>query len=323
MTAGRRLDALDVARGAALVAMAGYHFTWDLAFFGVLPRTAPFTPEMRLASHIIGGAFLLLAGVSLALAHGRGFRARNFFSRLLRIGGAAALVTGASWLFARDEAIGFGILHCIFVASLIAVPLLPRGSAYTEPTPQARRMRAGIALALGLALIAAPLLVASPRFDPAWLVWLGIGTREPPTLDWRPLAPWGGVTLIGLGLALIVARLPFQGWQARRTRPLAFCGRHSLAVYLIHQPILVGLLYAILHVSGFAERRSVEAYLNACRPACVEAGGEIEACNRACACVVQNASAAGLAESLGAHTLSTEARQRIARIVQTCGSDSQ
>ena len=83
-----RLDAVDVARGLALVAMAGYHFTWDLAYFGVIDASTPFQPPMQVASLLIGGTFLALAGLSLALAHARGFRPGNFLKRLALIGAA-------------------------------------------------------------------------------------------------------------------------------------------------------------------------------------------------------------------------------------------
>jgi uncharacterized membrane protein len=304
-----RFDAVDVARGLALVAMAGYHFTWDLAYFGVLAPSTPFAPPMRLASHLIGGTFLALAGLSLALAHERGFRPRNFLKRLALIGAAAALVTAATYWQDPQTAIYFGILHCLFAASLLAAPFLA--------TP-----RATPALVAGVLLVALPLVYRSPLFDPPWLVWLGLGTEDPTTLDWRPLTPWAGVTLIGLGLARLAPPIP--GWQAKATpsRALAFAGRHSLAIYLVHQPVLIGLLYAVLQISGFSERLSVEAYAKACRPACVEAGGEIDACERACACVVRDASAAGLAKRLGARSLAKDERSRIGAIVATCGSEA-
>ena len=345
-----RLDAIDVARGLALVAMAAYHFTWDLAYFGVVAPSTPFTPPMRVASHVIGAAFLGLAGVSLALAHAGGFRPRNYAKRLLRIGAAAALVTAASYAVAPQTPIGFGILHCIFVASLLAAPFLigPGSRLAAFPPPSWGRVREGgsfilkawgfspppqpspikgegvsaAALATGLAIIVLPFLMATPAFDPPWLVWLGLGTREPATLDWRPLAPWGGVLILGLALARLAPPLPI--WRARAAPPraLAWAGRHSLALYLIHQPVLLGLLYAGVELSGVSERLSVENYAKACRPACVEAGGEIEACDRACACVVRDASAAGLGGRLAAHSLSAEERRRIGTIVQTCGSQA-
>ncbi len=343
----QRFDVIDVARGVALVAMAAYHFTWDLAYFGVISANAPFTTPMRVASHAIGSVFLALAGVSLALAHANGFRWRAFSMRLARIGAAATLVTAATYAIAPETVIGFGILHCIFAASLLATPFLsdPQGGGrdrqvtvdQAEPTPLpnpppqggrgtagggSRQTRAVLALAVGLALIIAPRLVATPLFNPPWLVWLGLGTQEPPTLDWRPLLPWGGVLLIGVGAAMLAA-VPFSGWRAKTSggRALALAGRHSLALYLIHQPILLGLLYGATEFSGFNLRQSVEVYLRACRPACVEAGGEIDTCDRACACVVRDASTAGLAGRLGAHSITKDERSRLTAIVETCGSE--
>jgi uncharacterized membrane protein len=298
-----RLDAVDVARGLALLAMAAYHFTWDLAYFGLVAPATPFTPAMRAASHVIACAFLALAGLSLALAYPDGLRMRPFLKRALRIGAAAALVSGATLAFAPKSPILFGILHCILVASLVAAPLVARPRA---------------ALALGGALAVAPLVLSAPAFNAPWLMWLGLNTQDPATLDWRPLMPWGGALLIGLGLGRLSPRPPAAPARGAPLGALAFAGRHSLAVYLVHQPILVGLLYAAVHLSGFAERQSAAAYERSCRPACVEAGGDAESCARACACVVRDASAAGLGGRLGAGGLAAPERARIGGIVNAC-----
>ena len=136
------------------------------------------------------------------------------------------------------------------------------------------------------------------------------------------------MTLIGLGLArltlprLLASRL--ARWRPRwaAARGLAFAGRHSLAVYLIHQPALFALLYAGTQWTGVSARQASDHYLAACRPACVEAGGEIEACARACACVVEKASDGGLIASLTSRNPSETDRGRISGIVNACGSDA-
>ena len=122
--AHRRIAAIDVARGLALIGMAVYHLSWDLAYFGLAPAGLPFSPQMRIFSHVVASAFLGLAGVSLAIAHRVHPRWRAFFLRLLKIMAAAALVSLGSCLAAPDETIWFGILHCIAAASLLAAPLL-------------------------------------------------------------------------------------------------------------------------------------------------------------------------------------------------------
>src|ERR1700722_15036163 len=119
-----RIDAVDCARGAALVGMAIYPLGWDLADFRLAPPMLPFTPQMRLLLHSVASAFLLLVGVSLALAHRNGLKVRAFWRRLAIVAGAAALVTAGSFVFAPSEPITFGILHCIAVASLLAGPFV-------------------------------------------------------------------------------------------------------------------------------------------------------------------------------------------------------
>ena len=81
-----RVDAIDCARGFALIGMAVFHLCWDLADFRLVPPLLPFTPPMRLLSHRVASVFLALVGVSLALAH-RKAELRAFW-RGLRSSGA-------------------------------------------------------------------------------------------------------------------------------------------------------------------------------------------------------------------------------------------
>ncbi len=309
---GPRVAAIDVARGAALIGMALYHLSWDFAYFHLAPAEFPLTPPMRLFSHGVAGAFLMLAGVSLALAHRGGLRARAFLRRLAIVGGAAALVTLATRLFAPEQTIFFGILHCIAVASLLAAPLL--------------RAPASIALAAGALVIAAPALFASPAFDPPALVWLGLGTMPPQTLDWRPLAPWAGVVFLGLALT----RLNFQRLSAsppwrwrpagRPGRALAFAGRHSLAIYLVHQPILFGLLFAATDLTGFTAGWRRAEFESVCRRECAAGGGAPDFCAAACGCVTQGLQQAGLSRAVARDALDETQRRDYSRIVRACSA---
>ncbi len=117
---------------------------------------------------------------------------------------------------------------------------------------------------MGLAAIAAPWLGRSTLFDPPWLLWLGLGEALPNTLDWRPLLPWAGVVFLGLGAARLPGVLDWlmrpDRWRAASgpSRAICFAGRHSLPIYLLHQPILIGLL-AALTAWGPSRRRRTEA----------------------------------------------------------------
>jgi uncharacterized membrane protein len=309
---GPRVAAIDVARGVALIGMALYHLSWDFAYFRLASAEFPLVPPMRLFSHAVAGAFLMLAGVSLALAHRGGIRWRAFLRRLAVVGGAAALLTLATYFYAPQQTIFFGILHCIAVASLLAAPLL--------------RLPAWVALAFSALVIAAPWLVASSAFDSPALVWLGLGTVAPQTLDWRPLTPWSGPVFLGLALTrLNFARLsasPLWRWRpvARPGRALAFAGRHSLAIYLIHQPLLFAILFAATEFTGFEAARQREEFTTVCQRECVAGGGELEFCATACACVTQGLQQAGLSRAIARDSLDDPQRRDYSRVVRACSA---
>lgn len=79
-----RIDTIDLARGLALVAMAIYHFAWDLEFFGYAEPGLTALPGWKLFARSIASSFLFLVGVSLVLAHGRGIRWKGFWRQIGR-----------------------------------------------------------------------------------------------------------------------------------------------------------------------------------------------------------------------------------------------
>jgi uncharacterized membrane protein len=225
-----RLDAIDAARGAALCAMIAYHFSFDLRHFGLLAADFEHDPFWLGARALILGTFMALVGTSLVLAQRGGASAAAFWRRLGLIAAGAGAVSLASFVVFPQSFITFGVLHCIAVATLLARPLVAKP---------------GLALALGVAMIAVGNLVSHPVFDAPALSFIGLRTVKPLAEDYVPLLPWAGVTLLGAAAAryaltphatAALARLPVP-------QPLAWMGRHSLAIYLVHQPLLFGLLW--------------------------------------------------------------------------------
>ena len=104
----RRIAAIDAARGVALVAMAIYHFTWDLEFFGYAPPGTAAEGGWRIFARMIAGSFLFLVGFSLVLAHGKSIRWRSFAIRLAQVGVAALAITIATRFATPDRYIFFG-----------------------------------------------------------------------------------------------------------------------------------------------------------------------------------------------------------------------
>ena len=295
----RRIDALDAARGVALAAMALYHATWDLGYLRLTPENGALTPAGRWAAHAIAGSFLLLVGVGLVLMNRDGVRARPYLARLARIGGAALAVTLATlWLF-PEAYVFFGILHCIAAASVLGLPFV-----FLPPAATA---------AVAALVLAAPWFVHVPALDAAWLLFLGLGARPPVTNDWVPLFPWFGMVLAGVAVAR--AGLPrFAGsrlaqWRARGrpARLAALAGRHSLAVYLVHQLLLLALLTGVAAVTGPHPRAGVSEFRRDYAARCVRTGGADGVCRLAARCTADALRREGL-WGVGAFTVAQRAR---------------
>lgn len=236
-----RILALDLARTAALVCMALFHFAFDLQMFGHLPAGTTTSGGWAIFARAIAGSFLFLAGISLALAHGRGIRWRSALRRLARVAAAAAAITLATRIALPDQFIFFGILHSIAFASLA-------GLAFVRLPPV-------VPLLAALAVWLAPRWLFLPAFDAPALQWVGLGTLIPRSVDFVPVFPWFAPVLLGIALGTALARRGalerLAAWPSRPSRTLArlaWPGQHSLAVYLLHQPVLIALLWAATQV---------------------------------------------------------------------------
>lgn len=306
-SSGGRIDLIDLARGIALLAMFVFHFAYDLSNFGLVDFDVQAEPGWRWFARTIAASFLTLVGISLVLATRNGLNIAAYLKRLAMVAGAAAVVTIGTWFAMRDNFIFFGILHHVALASVIALPFL------RLPT---------LALALAAIMVfAAPVLLAD-SVEPIPLVWLGLTPMPFPSADFVPVLPWfgwvlSGMTLARLGLPGFAAS--FANWRARSwpARIIVLGGRNSLLVYLVHQPVFIGLI--MLATQGFVLRQPEERpFMLSCQRGC--AGGSLgaDACEKLCACTVDSLKAENLWCKVLDNALNEAERARTAALAQAC-----
>lgn len=267
-----RLTRLDAARGAALLPMALYHGAWDLSMFGWIETDIAASTGWTALARLTTSAFLFIAGLGLALATRAGVGWGRALRRVLRIALAAGLVSLGTWLFAPENMVLFGVLHAIALGSLLAWPL--------------RHAPGWLLLPLAAVAVLLPEFHRDAAFvAPAW-TWLGLSPEPSQALDHVPLLPWWGWMLFGLVAGRRLAEEE-AGPHGRITRGFAWAGRHSLAIYLLHQPVFIGALMLAAQAMTPSPAALEAAWRDSFRAECLAAGEQAPACDAYAACAVE------------------------------------
>ena len=248
----KRFWEVDSLRGLAIIMMITYHFLFDLTFFGIYSFDV-YSGFLWVFARITAFTFIFIMGVSLTLSNSRAqitgkYREWGLFKKYLKRGlkifSLGLLITLTTWIFIPQEFIIFGVLHFIGISIILSYVFLK--SKYLN-------------LFLGIGLILLGIYLGNFTFDFNWLVWLGFIPNNLDTVDYFPLIPWFGVVLIGL----FFGGLLYKNYQRQFKIPdlsknyfvkiFSFLGRNSLIIYLIHQPILIIILYllGVVNINSF------------------------------------------------------------------------
>lgn len=218
----QRLLWLDLLRSAAIVGMIVYHVAYDLQFFHGLRGIDVTTGGWKLFQIAVASLFLAVSGISA------GFWTRTDglikgWKRGWTILSAAMLVSLATAIVDPDTWVRFGILHLIGASSFL-LPFL-------------RRVHPLLIGFLGVLCIALAPFDLMPHVV---------------SVDYVPPIPWLGPMLVGFAAGIpLSARPVLPAHPVLPARPgvgtlgvlLAWPGRHSLAIYLLHQPVILSILW--------------------------------------------------------------------------------
>ena len=230
----KRFWEIDALRGIAIILMIIFHFAFDLNYFGAYKLGLNWV-FWDLFPRIIASIFILLAGISLTLSYKKGGTDKAV-KHGIKIFFFGILITIMTALTIREGTIFFGILHFIGLSTILSLFFIKLKEKN---------------LLLGLLVILAGICMNAIRFDFPWLLWLGLLPKNLYMFDYFPLFPWFGVSLIGLFVGNKLYPDARRGFKSKElsgktyVKIFSFLGRNSLLIYLLHQPILILVLFLL------------------------------------------------------------------------------
>ena len=159
----------------------------------------------------------------------------NNAKRAAKYAAAALVVWIATTLVSVDDSVNFGIIYCM--AACTAVTAVAR--------PMLKKVPSTWGIAICLALFAATWGIPKSTYSFPYLAWLGLPGPRFVSGDYYPIIPFIFMYLTGYFAARTAQRCehPAPSWAYANPLPaLASLGRHALPFYLLHQPIILGIL---------------------------------------------------------------------------------
>lgn len=235
----KRLLAIDLAKGSAILAMVGLHYLFVLTDAQLIDQSIINSVIYVVISRVVAISFIGLSTLVLWYRAQQNMPTKRWHlslaKQVIKLSLAAALVTLATKYWLGETYVRFGILH------LLAVTTLINGILFRLKLPRWWYASFGlIVILLGnwMLLRSYPLI--------GW-EWLGLMPYGFASVDYVPILPWLGLTWLTTLIApqvLIISESQQSILEKKRNwRWLYWCGRHSLAIYLLHIPALIALLW--------------------------------------------------------------------------------
>lgn len=254
-----RLVILDTLRGFAILLMVLHHFLFDITymfsppsgsvfwenFFDFCKRVTLSDVMINILQPIFQCLFVLISGVACRYS-------RSNLKRGLKacIVAAALSVITVIILPAIDEnlfygcEIYFGIIHLLGI-SMVLWALSEKGF---DRLCQNRFLNVALPVIL-LIIFIIFYFVSLGFYEVKGLFWLGIPSLGFYSADYFPILPWTALFFIGGWMGKYIKNGDFPKWFYNvKPNPFGFIGRHTLIIYLIHQPLVFGICYLIFEI---------------------------------------------------------------------------
>jgi len=197
-----------------------FHFSYDLQIFNFVEIDFAHDTFWWAFPRIIVFLFLLSMGLSFPIVHSPQIRWRLLRKRFIVISLFALLISLITYFLFPNRWIYFGTLHCIALCGIITLPFL----RYPK-----------------VSLIVAFALLIPSIFFKLNIPWILLKHKS---MDYIPPFPWMGVVLLGFS-ANFYNFHKLNIFDNIFSRFLERLGKHSLIIYIIHQPILYSIVFLI------------------------------------------------------------------------------
>lgn len=224
----RRFDILDAWRTLAIVLMVTYHFLYDLYIFRIISAEQLFSTPLNILERFICCSFILLAGASAR------FSRNNLRRGLIVLAAGVVVEIGAA---VGGQTIRWGVLM-LLGSSMVLYHFLGKHLQKWRPV--------NLTVAcIGLYIFTDWWTGITP-VSAGWLYPIGLMAPGFHSADYFPLLPWFFLFLIGTVLGgWCLSHRDNRLLSTPLPKALTWPGRHSLIIYVLHQPVLYGVSYLI------------------------------------------------------------------------------
>lgn len=236
----KRYYKLDGLRGVILLSMIGYHLMWDLVYLYRVECSWYQGIWGYVWQQSICWSFILLSGFCWSFG-------KKKWKRGLEVLTAGAVITIVSIVVMPQQKVVFGVLTCIGSCMLLMIPM---EKLLTHVSSKLGLLGSGMLFLFmrnvnrGFLGFETFQIYKIPKgiYRNIFTTYIGFPSPDFFSTDYFSIIPWVFLFVCGYFLRRCMTDNQMSIWEKGYCRMLEFFGRYSLPIYMVHQPILYGIL---------------------------------------------------------------------------------